>query len=85
MRLRRDNLTWHIAGDDVVVLDLSGSVYLRVSGSGRVLWERLAEFATIEELAGLLVEQYDISSEQASADVSRFLEDLHLRNLLETP
>ena len=37
MKLRQTDLTWHVAGDDVVVLDLDGSVYLKVNGSGRLL------------------------------------------------
>ena len=52
MQLRQDGLTWHVAGDDVVVLDLEGSVYLKLNGSGRVLWERLAEPCTEAELIG---------------------------------
>ena len=39
MQLRQAGLTWHVAGDDVVVLDLEGSVYLKLNGSGRILWE----------------------------------------------
>src|SRR4051794_10309625 len=42
MQLRQGDLTWQIAGDDVVVLDLAGSVYLKLNGTGRVLWEHLA-------------------------------------------
>ena len=34
MQLRQDGITWHVAGDDVVVLDLEGSVYLKLNGSG---------------------------------------------------
>ena len=43
MQLRQENLTWQVAGDDVVVLDLKGSVYLKLNGSGKVLWETLVE------------------------------------------
>ena len=43
MQLRQDGVSWHVVGDDIVVLDLNGSMYLKLSGSGRLLWERLAE------------------------------------------
>jgi Coenzyme PQQ synthesis protein D (PqqD) len=83
MQLRQENLTWQVAGDDVVVLDLRGSVYLKLNGTGRVLWEALVEPRTAAELATALVEQYGIEDERAAADVSAFLDDLRRRDLLE--
>jgi hypothetical protein len=83
MRLRQAGLTWHVAGDDVVVLDLEGSVYLRLNGSGRVLWERLVESCTESELTAALVDQYGIDEARAAADVGGFLVDLRQRGLLE--
>ena len=58
MRIRQTGLTWNVTGDDVVVLDLDGSVYLKLNGSGRVLWERLASTSTEEELVSTLVDTY---------------------------
>ena len=71
MQLRQSGLTWHVVGDDVVVLDLNGSVYLRLNGSARVLWEQLAEPRTDAELAATLVERFGISDERATTDRSR--------------
>ena len=73
MQLRQAGLTWHVVGDDVVVLDLKGSVYLKLNGSARVLWERLAEPCTEAELAATLVERFGIDDEQAASDVAAFL------------
>ena len=66
MQLRQSGLTWHVVGDDVVVLDLNGSVYLRLNGSARVLWERLVEPCTDADLAATLVERFGISDERAA-------------------
>jgi hypothetical protein len=82
MQLRKDDLTWQIAGDDVVVLDLEGSIYLKLNGSGRVLWEALADPRTESELVAALVEQYGIDEARASSDVTTFLADLRTRGLL---
>jgi hypothetical protein len=82
MRLRHDNLTWQIIGDELVVLDLKGSVYLKLNGSGRVLWERLAHPCTASELADVLRETYGITQEQATADVVGFVAELRRRSLL---
>jgi hypothetical protein len=83
MRLRQQDLTWHVAGDDIVVLDLGGSVYLKVNGTGRVLWELLTEPRTEAELTTALVERYQIAEGQAATDVAGFVGDLRQRGLLE--
>jgi sensor domain CHASE-containing protein len=83
MQLRYNDLTWHVAGDDVVVLDLEGSVYLKVNGSGRVLWELLAEPRTEAELQAALIERYGIDTQRAARDVAAFLSELRRRNVLE--
>ena len=82
MRLRTDGLTWHVAGEDVVVLDLHGSVYLKLNGSGRVLWELLVDETTEPDLAAALVERYGIELDRAAADVDAFIADLRERGLL---
>ena len=83
MQLRQSDLTWHVAGDEVVVLDLAGSVYLQLNGTARFLWEQLAESAGEAELVEKLVERYGVDDERAERDVSRFLDDLRRRTLIE--
>jgi PqqD family protein of HPr-rel-A system len=82
MQLRQGDLTWQLAGEEVVVLDLAGSTYLKLNGSGRVLWERLAEPSTERELVACLMEAYDIDEARAAADVAGFLADLRARGLV---
>jgi Coenzyme PQQ synthesis protein D (PqqD) len=81
-QLRDAALTWHAVGEEVIVLDLEGSVYLKLNGSGRLLWERLAEGCTDGELAAALVERYRVAPERASADVDAFVAELRRRELL---
>jgi Coenzyme PQQ synthesis protein D (PqqD) len=82
MQLRQGDLTWQRAGDDVVVLDLVGSVYLKLNGSGRLLWETLAEPTTERALVAALMEHYGIDESRAAADVTAFLDDLRARGML---
>ena len=82
MKLREAGLTWHAADDEVIVLDLDGSVYLRLNGSGRVLWELLTEPRSADDLATALVDRFGIDRERADADVADFVADLARRGLL---
>lgn len=82
-RLRTSGLTWHTVGSDLIILDLDGSVYMKLNGSACVLWETLAEPAGLDELAAVLVAQYGIDDERARADARQFLDDLRTRGLLD--
>lgn len=82
MQLRKSDLTWHVAGSEVVVLDLDGSVYLKLNGSGRFLWERLTEPTDQESLTKALIDKYGIDSSRAASDVETFLADLRERGLV---
>jgi hypothetical protein len=82
MQLKQDGVVWHTVGDDIVVLDLNGSVYLKINGSGRVLWERLTQHTSERELAAALVDCYGIADDRAAADASNFVADLRRRELL---
>lgn len=82
MELRQAGLTWHVVGDDVVVLDLEKSTYLKLNGTAKMLWERLTTSSTEVELSTLLVERFGIPDELATGDVAAFLADLRERDLL---
>lgn len=47
-----------------------------------MLWERLAEGSTEDELRRSLIERFGIDAEQADADVTSFVADLRGRQLL---
>lgn len=86
LELRTDGVSWQVVGDDVIVLDLEGSVYLKLVGTGRALWEELSRSCTQPELVAALVDRYDVHTDRAAQDVGRFLGDLRARRLLvETP
>jgi hypothetical protein len=82
VQLRPTALTWQVVGSDVVVLDLEGSVYLKLNASGRVLWERLADAADADSLAAALVAEFGVGQDRAKADVDAFIGELRRRGLL---
>ena len=82
LQLRQQELTWHVVGAEVVVLDLAGSVYLKLNGSARTLWELLVTPVDSDALVVALTERYGIDPDRAVADVERFLAELGRRDLV---
>jgi hypothetical protein len=60
----------------VVVLDPKTDRYLRLNATGRLIWESLAEPATVAELARALGEQTGVDADRAEADATSFIEGL---------
>jgi hypothetical protein len=82
LRINVDAVVWRDVGDEVVVLELSTSTYLTLNGTAKQIWESLASGATLDTLAGGLVERYGITSEQARVDAESFVSALSDRGLL---
>lgn len=78
----RKELSWRKVGDEIVVLDLRASVYFAVQGAGAAIWERLASGAREAELVEAVLEEFDVETDQAEADIASFLADLDTRGLL---
>jgi hypothetical protein len=83
IRLRDEGLFWRESGGEVVALDAEVSRYFAANPSATVLWKRLGDGATEEELADALCERYGVSRETAQADVSAFVEELSSRGMLQ--
>lgn len=82
LRLRTADLPWREIDDEVIAVDVESSTYLGTNKAGTLLWRRLSDGATRQELVDLLVETYDIEPERALADTQAFLDDLAAQGLL---
>lgn len=82
LRLRTDEISWQEVDDAIVVLDLSGSQYFRLNGTGAFLWTALADGRERDQLVSELTSEYSVSQEQADKDVDQFLDQLESANLL---
>lgn len=61
--------------------ELHGMIAL--SESGELLWKRLENGATVDELAESLVQEYDVDFCTAENDVEEFLEQLRCQGALQ--
>jgi hypothetical protein len=71
-----------ILGNEVVILGLRDSVYYGLSNVGVRIWELLQTPRTLDDIAAALVAEYDVSLDDARADLQDLLGDLHARGLV---
>jgi hypothetical protein len=81
-KLRDEALHWRQIEDEVVAVDIKTAAYLGANPAGALLWEALADGATKDELANLLVKRFSIDEARAAADVDAFLAQLDEAGLL---
>ncbi len=84
VRLRPDGLSSREVGGELVVLDLKGSQYLTIRGSGVYLFELLHDERHPDELVTAVLATFDVDEETARRDVNRFLSELSHAGLLAT-
>ena len=56
---------------------------IRLNGTGRFLWDLLAEDVSVDDLAQAMTEKYDVSAEDARRDVEAFVSALEQNGILE--
>src|SRR2546421_12437465 len=83
LRLRSDLMEWRQVDDEIVALDLKGSVSISVTPPGAAIWPLLAEGAGREELTATILERFDVDEPTASRDLDAFLDELFDRGVLE--
>lgn len=56
--------------------------YIRLDGTGGVIWELVNSGASLETILDSLCEQYDVDRETARRDVTAFLHDLAAKGVV---
>jgi len=79
---RNPSLAWREIDDETVIISPDESVMHELNDTGSFLWRNIDGRRTAEDLAALLVEQYDVARETALADTLELLEELSTRKLL---
>ncbi|MBR2929896.1 MAG: PqqD family protein [Clostridia bacterium] len=89
MKIKEGFVLRHVAGTDVV-LPISGATLsfrgmLTLNETGSMIWRLLEEGATRDELANAVISEYEVSAEEALADVDKFIAKLCDAGCLDTP
>jgi hypothetical protein len=83
VQIRQGALEWREVDGEVVALDLRTNTYLAINPTGAALWPALVAGADRAELLSRLVEAFDVTRDQAAADLHQFLAQLTEQDLLE--
>lgn len=69
--------------EEVVILDLKSESYYGLNHVGATIWQSLQKPKTVSEIQDLILNKYDVESEQCDRDLITFLEELKHQGLIE--
>lgn len=76
-----DQLSTRLA-DEIVILGLRDSVYYGLSDVGARIWDLVQTKRTLGEIVSVLIEEYDVSREEAADGLDRLIRELETRGLV---
>lgn len=86
MKIEKEYILREIADDYIIVpvgkaaMEFNGMI--TVNETGAFLWKILTKGATKEELLHAMLEEYEVSAEEAEADIDEFLQLLQENQIL---
>ena len=86
MKIEKEYILREIADDYIIVpvgkaaMEFNGMI--TVNETGAFLWKLLTKGATKEELLHAMLEEYEVSAEEAEADIDEFLQLLQENQIL---
>lgn len=87
MKLKKDFILRQVGENYIVVPVGAQTVDFRfiitLNETGAFLWKIFTEEKTVDELSAALLDEYDVTPEQAKADVEAFVDKLREADLLE--
>ncbi len=79
---RNPALAWREIESETVIISPGESVMHELNDTGSLVWRNIDGHRNAEELAALLVSEYEVKQETALADTLSLLEELSTRKLL---
>lgn len=70
-------------GEEAAILGLKNSVYYGLNAVGARIWELLREPKSLEEVQSAILNEYDVSLEQAERDLRQFLRGMMAEGLIK--
>jgi len=76
-----------VSGDlldgEVVILNLKDGVYYGLNNIGGQIWQLIQEPKTASQIRDILLEEYDVTSEQCTEELLMLLNEMEAKGLIE--
>ncbi len=81
-KAREDVVMAELGDGETALLDQASMRYFTLNETGRVIWDRLREGASLQEIVKALVEAFEVTPQEAGESAREFLEELFMEGLV---
>jgi len=81
---RGEEIAAKVIDGEAIMINLANGVYYSMDKVGGLIWEMIERKESLEEMITALLARYDVSREQALADVEQLVDELLRENLVAT-
>lgn len=82
LRPNAQEVAAEVIDDEAIIINLSNGIYYSMSKAGAIIWAGIERACTLEEIVTDIVARYEVSPEQAQADLDRLAGELLQENLV---
>ena len=79
---RSPKTAWRIIEGEAVILSMDTKILRGLNPVGSRIWDLIDGQRSLEQIAGVIVHEFDVAPEQAAQDVEAFIRDLLDRGLV---
>jgi DNA-directed RNA polymerase delta subunit len=77
-----NNFLANSLGDETVMMDIDNGEYLGINSVGTDIWNLLQEPISVQELIKKMLDIYEVSEEECTAEINAFLSRMIKQNML---
>ena len=82
LELRSGDIAAKVIDGEAIIINLANGIYYSMEKVGGLIWEMIEGKQSLEEMIIATVARYDVSREQAQADIQLLVEELLRENLV---
>ena len=82
LELRGGEIAAKVIDGEAIIINLANGIYYSMDKVGGLIWEMIEGKQSLEEMITATVARYDVSREQAQADIQLLVEELLRENLV---
>ena len=78
-----DNIDYRIIGNKTVILNVNSAYFYTLDEVGTAIWKELVKQKTLNEIAALMMEEYDVNEDELKHDIVELVNEMDKEKLIK--
>lgn len=78
-----EKIDYRIIDDRAIILNINSAYFYTLEEAGTVIWKELIKQKTLNEIAELVMDEYEVSKEEANRDIVELISEMEKERLIK--